>query len=52
MVPRVEHAFAGCAFRQRCDLARPDCAGSIARRAFAPDHDYLCQIEPAALVPA
>ena len=52
MVPRVDHAFAGCAFRERCDLARPDCTGTIPRRDFAPGHDYLCQIQPAALVTA
>ena len=48
IVPRVEHGFAGCAFRQRCDLARPDCGGTIARRTASDDHAYLCQIEQAA----
>ncbi len=44
MVPRVEQDFAGCAFRERCDLARPDCAGPIVRQSPTADHSYLCQI--------
>ncbi len=50
MVPRVEHGFTGCAFRQRCELARPDCAGTIPRRPLASGHDYLCQREPAEII--
>ena len=47
IVPRVEHGFAGCAFRARCDLAGPDCAGAIPRQAAGPDHAYLCLRDPA-----
>jgi peptide/nickel transport system ATP-binding protein len=50
MVPRVESGFTGCAFRQRCELARPDCAGTIPRRAADDGHKYLCQIEPALML--
>ena len=44
MVPHIAAGYEGCAFRQRCSLARPDCAGPIARRRPGADHDYLCQI--------
>ena len=47
IVPRVEHGFAGCAFRARCDLAGPDCTGAIPRQAAGPDHAYLCLRDPA-----
>jgi peptide/nickel transport system ATP-binding protein len=50
MVPRVDRGFAGCAFRQRCDLAGEDCAGAIPRRALGGGHDYLCQREAAEIV--
>ncbi|MBM3549527.1 MAG: ABC transporter ATP-binding protein [Alphaproteobacteria bacterium] len=46
MVPHVTRGFEGCAFRQRCPLTRPDCAGPIERRHPDPDRDYLCQIAP------
>ena len=46
MVPRVEHGYTGCAFRQRCAFARPDCAGAIPRRERAAGHGYLCQLAP------
>ena len=46
MVPHVTSGFEGCAFRQRCALVRPDCAGPIARRRPDADRDYLCQIAP------
>ncbi len=50
MVPQVTPDFAGCAFRQRCLLTRPDCAGPIARRRPSADHAYLCQIPPEEMV--
>ncbi len=50
MVPRVETGFQGCAFRQRCELARADCAGLIPRREADDGHEYLCQIEPALMM--
>mgnify|MGYP006270091459 CR=1 FL=1 len=47
-VPGIEpNGFAGCAFRARCDLAGPDCAGAIPRQAAGPDHAYLCLRDPA-----
>ncbi len=46
IVPRVGHGFTGCAFRQRCDLAGPDCEGTVPRRTLAGDHQYLCLREP------
>ena len=52
MVPRVEHGFRGCAFRQRCGLARADCGGLISRHEADAGHDYLCQIEPALMTAA
>ncbi len=52
MVPRVEQGFAGCAFRQRCDLAGPDCGGMIARRTLEHGHAYLCQRETAEILRA
>jgi peptide/nickel transport system ATP-binding protein len=46
MVPYITSGFEGCAFRQRCPLTRPDCAGPIERRRPGEAHDYLCQIAP------
>ncbi|MBM3596943.1 MAG: ABC transporter ATP-binding protein [Alphaproteobacteria bacterium] len=46
MVPRMTQSFRGCAFVERCTLARPDCAGEIVRHRLAAQHDYLCQIPP------
>ena len=46
MVPQVTERFEGCAFRQRCSLMRPDCAGPITRHRLGVDHAYLCQIPP------
>ncbi|MSP88299.1 MAG: ABC transporter ATP-binding protein [Alphaproteobacteria bacterium] len=51
MVPQIGRDFLGCGFRERCGHARPDCAGTIPRRALGPDHDYLCQLEPDATAP-
>ena len=50
MVPHIMSDFAGCAFRQRCGFARPDCAGPVARRRLEAEHDYLCQLEPSEMV--
>ena len=50
IVPRVELGFTGCAFRQRCTLAGPDCEGSITLRDVGQaGHAYLCQREAAAV---
>ena len=45
-VPRIGPNFAGCAFRDRCDLARPDCSSPVVRHTLASEHSYLCQIAP------
>ena len=52
IVPRVEQGFAGCAFRERCALAGPDCEGTIARRTLERGHAYQCQRETADLMRA
>ena len=44
-VPRLALGFQGCAFRDRCAHARPDCARAIPRRSRAPGHDYLCVLD-------
>jgi peptide/nickel transport system ATP-binding protein len=49
MVPRVEHGYTGCAFRDRCAHAGPDCAGATPRRSVTETHLYLCQRAPDAL---
>jgi oligopeptide/dipeptide ABC transporter ATP-binding protein len=46
MVPHIAGEFAGCAFRERCSRARPDCAGPIPRRRSGGEHAYLCQLTP------
>jgi peptide/nickel transport system ATP-binding protein len=46
MVPHITAGYAGCAFRQRCGLARPDCAGTVAHRRVGEGHEYLCQLRP------
>jgi peptide/nickel transport system ATP-binding protein len=46
MVPRITQDFQGCAFLERCGMARPDCAGRIVRHRLGADQDYLCQLPP------
>jgi peptide/nickel transport system ATP-binding protein len=46
VVPRIPPDFVGCAFRDRCEHAIPDCARAVPRRSAAPGHDYLCRLEP------
>jgi len=52
MVPRVEKGFTGCAFRQRCSLAGPDCEAVIPCRSASDRHAYLCRREPAEIMAA
>ncbi len=43
-VPRVGPDFEGCAFRERCPHAAPECEHDIPRRQAAATHDYLCRL--------
>jgi peptide/nickel transport system ATP-binding protein len=45
-VPRVGAEFQGCAFRERCSEALPECARRIAPAAAGPAHSYLCRLPP------
>ncbi len=41
-VPQISPAFAGCAFRSRCNFANESCERDIPRRMVTADHDFLC----------
>jgi oligopeptide/dipeptide ABC transporter ATP-binding protein len=43
-VPRLPPQYAGCAFRDRCAHAMPDCAVGVQAREAAPAHRYLCRL--------
>jgi peptide/nickel transport system ATP-binding protein len=45
VVPRIPPGFAGCAFRDRCAHAAPECAGAVPRQRDGA-HDYLCRLAP------
>ncbi len=45
-VPRISPGFAGCAFRDRCAHAMPECAVEVPRQERAPGHGYLCRLPP------
>ncbi|MFC7540123.1 oligopeptide/dipeptide ABC transporter ATP-binding protein [Siccirubricoccus deserti] len=45
MVPRIPPGFTGCAFRDRCDHAAPECAGAVPRQQ-AGAHEVLCRLPP------
>jgi peptide/nickel transport system ATP-binding protein len=45
-VPRIATDFAGCAFRDRCAHAMPDCARDVPRQAAGIGHEYLCRLPP------
>jgi peptide/nickel transport system ATP-binding protein len=45
-VPRIAPDFAGCAFRDRCAHAMPDCARDVPRQAAGIGHEYLCRLPP------
>jgi peptide/nickel transport system ATP-binding protein len=44
VVPRIGLDFAGCAFRDRCEHAMPECARAVPRQPAGADHDYLCRL--------
>ncbi len=44
VVPRIGPGFVGCAFRDRCDQAMPECAIEAPLRMLGPDHEYRCQL--------
>ena len=46
MVPRIAPGFEGCAFRDRCSRAMPDCAQAAPWQAAGAAHDYLCRQPP------
>jgi len=46
VVPRIASDFIGCAFRDRCTHAMPECARDVSRQRVAADHDYLCRLSP------
>jgi peptide/nickel transport system ATP-binding protein len=46
VVPRISPSFVGCAFRDRCAHAMPECARSVPRHSPAADHEYLCRLPP------
>jgi peptide/nickel transport system ATP-binding protein len=46
VVPRIPPGFVGCAFRDRCSRAAPECARTLPRRPAAPEHEYLCTLDP------
>ena len=43
-VPRIQAGFTGCAFRDRCAHAMPQCAASVPLQQRAPGHTYLCHL--------
>ena len=44
VVPRIPPGFRGCAFRDRCEHAAPNCAGAVPRRPAGPEHEFLCTL--------
>jgi len=44
VVPRLPTGFEGCAFRDRCAQAIPECAGTVPLREAGDDHSYLCRL--------
>jgi peptide/nickel transport system ATP-binding protein len=45
-VPRLRSDFTGCAFRDRCAHAMPDCAIDVPGQVRGPEHHYLCRLPP------
>jgi oligopeptide/dipeptide ABC transporter ATP-binding protein len=45
VVPRIGPGFVGCAFRDRCEFAMPQCAVEAPLRHRGADHAYLCQLQ-------
>jgi peptide/nickel transport system ATP-binding protein len=46
VVPRIPPGFQGCAFRDRCGQAMPDCAKAAPWQAAGAAHAYLCRQPP------
>ncbi len=46
IVPRIEQGFQGCAFRDRCDHAAPECAGAVPEQRAGEGHRYSCRLPP------
>jgi peptide/nickel transport system ATP-binding protein len=46
VVPRVSPEFSGCGFRDRCTLARAECAQTVPLRDVDADHLYRCRLPP------
>ncbi len=46
IVPRIPPGFVGCAFRDRCDHAAPECAGQVPRQHGGGAHEFLCRLPP------
>jgi peptide/nickel transport system ATP-binding protein len=44
VVPRIAPGFAGCAFRERCDFAMPQCATAVPQQEIGAAHHYLCRL--------
>jgi oligopeptide/dipeptide ABC transporter ATP-binding protein len=45
-VPRIQTGFAGCAFRDRCAHAMPECATAAPWRPVGTGHDVRCWLQP------
>ena len=46
VVPRIGSDFVGCGFRDRCRHATPQCARPLPEHRAAPEHRYLCVLQP------
>jgi peptide/nickel transport system ATP-binding protein len=44
VVPRIAPDFTGCAFRQRCSHAMPECAQAVPRHRAGAAHEFLCRL--------
>ena len=45
-VPRIGPGFTGCAFRERCAHAVPDCAAAVPLQRQGAEHTYWCRLPP------
>jgi peptide/nickel transport system ATP-binding protein len=45
-VPRLPPGFVGCAFRNRCPMAVPECAERVPWRDAGSNHGYRCRLPP------
>ena len=46
IVPRIGTAFVGCAFRERCTHAMPECTQPVPEHTLQDGHRYACRLEP------